>query len=162
MFPLNMSCIYLNYVFLLFWSIFWDIHWKLLFFSKIWYLRKMLRNTLKICFSKKFEMVKSRAKFDWCYKCFVKTCKIRQISTKTVFLLNISQIQLNYAFLLFWSIFGEIHWKILFLVKKEISQKEAQKYSKHLFFSTNLKIQRTIWICGKQLFWFKPVKWDKY
>ena len=135
---------------------------KLLFYSKIRYLRNMLRNTQKICFSKKFEMVKSRAKFDWCYKCFVKTWKIRKISTKTVGLLNISHIQLNYAFLLFWSIFGEIHWKLLFLVQKNISQKEAQKYSKNVFFSTNLKILRTIWICGKQLFLFKPVKWDQY
>ena len=30
-----------------------------------------------------------------------------------------SHIQLNYAFLLFWSIFEEFHWKILFLVKKK-------------------------------------------
>ena len=29
-----------------------------------------------------------------------------------------SQIQLNYGVPLFWSIFGEIHWKILFLFKK--------------------------------------------
>ena len=128
MFLLNMSRIYVNYVLMLFLSIFGEIQWKILFYSKLWYLRKMLRNTQKNCFSPKFEMVKSRAKFDWCYKCFVKTWKIRQISTKTVFLLNISHIQLNYAFPLFRCIFGEIHWKLLFLVKKEISQKEAQKY----------------------------------
>ena len=45
-----------------------------------------------------------------------------------------SHKQLNYAFLWFWSILGEIPWKILFLVKMWLSQKEAQKYLE-IFFS---------------------------
>ena len=45
-----------------------------------------------------------------------------------------SHIQLNYAaFLLFWKNFVEIHWKILFLIKKFLSQKEAQKYLNFFF-----------------------------
>ena len=48
-----------------------------------------------------------------------------QILTKTVILLKMCHIQLNYAFLLFWSVFGEIHWRLLFLVKKVTSQEEA-------------------------------------
>ena len=50
-----------------------------------------------------------------------------------------SHIQLSYSFLLFWSIFGEINWKILFLFKKFLSQKESQKYSERLLFSKSLK-----------------------
>ena len=46
------------------------------------------------------------------------------ILKKKVFLLKMSHIQLNYAFLFFWSILGEIHCKLLFLFKKvRITQK---------------------------------------
>ena len=41
-----------------------------------------------------------------------------EILTKTSFLLNVSHLQLNYAFLLFSSNFGEIHSELLFLVQK--------------------------------------------
>ena len=41
---------------------------------------------------------------------------------------------LNYAFLLFWSIFGEIHRELFFLdIKVTISEKWALKYSESLF-----------------------------
>ena len=43
------------------------------------------------------------------------------------FLIKISHIQLNYAFLLFWSIFDGFYLKFLFLVKKNYLLKEAQK-----------------------------------
>ena len=45
-----------------------------------------------------------------------------------------SHIQLNYAALLFWSIFGKIHQKIFFFVKKLLHQKEALNNSESLFF----------------------------
>ena len=41
-----------------------------------------------------------------------------QILRKTVFHLKMSHMQLNYAFVLFWTIFGKIHWKIVSLVQK--------------------------------------------
>ena len=56
-----------------------------------------------------------------------------EILTKTFFLLNVSHLQLNYAFLLFSSNFGEIHSELLFLVQKWLSQKGALKYSEICF-----------------------------
>ena len=50
-----------------------------------------------------------------------------------------SHIQQNYAFLLFCSIFGEIHRELLFLVQKLLSQKGVLKNSESLFFWTCLK-----------------------
>ena len=50
-----------------------------------------------------------------------------------------SHIQLNYAFLLFWSILGKFQENFPFLSKKELSQKEALKYSEILFFLICLK-----------------------
>ncbi len=76
-----------------------------------------------------------------------------------------SHIQLNYAFLLFWSILGEIYWKLLFLVKKmTISERSSEKIRKFVFLNMfeKEKIQKKIWICCKQPFLFKAIKWDKY
>ena len=76
-----------------------------------------------------------------------------------------SHIQLNYAFLLFWSVFGEIHWKIIFLVKNvTISERSSEILRKFVFLNKFEKdqIQKKIWICYKQLFLFKTLKWDKY
>ena len=66
-----------------------------------------------------------------------------------------SHIQLNYAFLLFWSIFGKIHREFLFYVLNYLSQKRALKYSEMLFFLTCLKRVNpdVIWICLKNSFW---------
>ena len=45
-----------------------------------------------------------------------------------------SHIQLNYAFLFFWRIFGEIHREILFLVKKvTISETSTEILRKVIF-----------------------------
>ena len=45
-----------------------------------------------------------------------------------------SHIQLNYALLLFWSVFGEIHWKLLFLVKKlTLSESISEILGKFVF-----------------------------
>ena len=79
---------------------------------------------------------------------------MREILIKTVFLSNVSHIQLNYAFLL-WNIFGKIHRELLFLVQKWQSQKGALKYSESLFSLTYFKkgqILRKIWICLKYFF----------
>ena len=76
-----------------------------------------------------------------------------------------SHLQQNYAFLLFWSIFGEIHWKPLFLVKQlALSVRNSEILWKFVFLNKLEKgqIQRKIWICCKQLFYYKPVKGDKY
>ena len=76
-----------------------------------------------------------------------------------------SHIQLNYASLLFWSTFEEIHWKFLFLVKKvtilERSSEILRKFVCPNKFEKE-QIQSKIRICYKQPFWFKAVKRDKY
>ena len=50
-----------------------------------------------------------------------------------------SHILLNYAFLLFWNIFGEIHGELFFLDIKWLSPKKAPIYSESLFFLPCLK-----------------------
>ena len=91
-------------------------------------------------FLNEFEKGQILRKICICLKIFFhQTSKRGQILTKTVFHLKVSHIQLNYSFMLFWSILGEIHWKSLFLVKKVTSQKEAQIYLESLFFSTSLQ-----------------------
>ena len=69
-----------------------------------------------------------------------------------------SHIQLKYAFLLFWSILGDIHNEILFLVGMWLSQNGALKYSESFFFNTLEKgqILRKIWICLNNCFWSNP------
>ena len=70
---------------------------------------------------------------------FDQTRKKGKILPKTLFLLQMCYQELNYAFLLIWSTFWLNLWKLLILVKKVISLKEAQKYIENLFFSTSLK-----------------------
>ena len=70
-FLLKVSNIQLNYAFLLFWSIFGEIHRKLLFLSKNYYLRKVYRNTQKLFSLHKFEMGQNMSKILIClYKRF--------------------------------------------------------------------------------------------
>ena len=76
-----------------------------------------------------------------------------------------SHIQLNYAFVLFWSILGEIQWKLLFLLKKmTILERRPEIFRKFIFLNKfeNEQIQRKIRICFYQPFLFKALKLDKY
>ena len=57
-----------------------------------------------------------------------------EILTKNCFSPQSESLELNYAFVLFRSIFEEILRELLFLVKKWLSQKEALKYSESLYF----------------------------
>ena len=71
-----------------------------------------------------------------------------------------SHIQLNYAFLLFWSIFWLIHWKLLFLVQKVIISESSTEILRNLFFLTSFKganLEKNLKFC-KQLFLIIPVK----
>ncbi len=156
-FLLKMSHIQ-NNAFLLFWSIFGEIHWKLLFLAKKVTISERSSEILRIFFSStSLKRGKSRRKFGYVVKpLFVQSSKTGKILTKTVFFLKMSHIPPNDAFLLFWSIFGLIHWKLLFFVKKVTSQKDAQKYSEIFFFLTSLKSGPTkskIWICLNNCFW---------
>ena len=84
---------------------------------------------------------------------FYQTSKMVEILTKTVFLLQVRHIQPNYAFLLFWSIFGEIQ-RTSFLVKKVTLTKEH--WITQNFFFLNMfekgKILRKIWFCLNNFF----------
>ena len=57
-----------------------------------------------------------------------------EILIKTIFFPKVSHIQLNYAFLLFWSFFGEIDRELLFIVQKvTISVKSSEILRKFVF-----------------------------
>ena len=126
-----MSHTLLNYAFLLFWSKFWEIHRALFFLVK------------KVTISETSTEILRNFFFFF------------TILTKTVFLHKMSDILLNYAFLLFWSILRKIHRELFFLLKKWLSPKRALKYSESLFFLPCLKgqILRKIWICLNNCFW---------
>ena len=67
-----------------------------------------------------------------------------------------SHTQLNYAFLLFWSILGEIHWKFLFLIKNvTISEKSSEILWTLVFLNKFEKgqILLKICICVNNFFW---------
>ena len=140
-FFLKISDIQPNSASLLFWSILGGNSLKTsLFCQKSDFLRKEHWNTQKFFFLNKFEKGQILTKIWICLNnFFYQTSKRWQILIKNVFLLKVSHIQLNYAFLLFWSIFVEIHRELLFLVKKVTSQKEAQNYLESWFFSISLK-----------------------
>ena len=95
----------------------------------------------------------------------LKAVKQDKYKQKNILLLKTSNIQLNYPSLLFCSILGEVHWKILFLVKKvTISERITEILRKLIFLNKFEKAQilRKILICFKQNFLIKPVKGDKY
>ena len=66
-----------------------------------------------------------------------------------------SHQELNYAFLLFWNILGEILSEVLFLVKKRaISERSTETLRKFVFLNMFEKgqILRKIWICLNNCF----------
>ena len=159
-----MSHIQLNYAFLLFWSIFGELHWKLLFLVKKWLPQigaQKYSESLFIYTSLKSG--KSRGKFGYFVNNpFVQSSKTEQILIKTVFLLKMSHIPPNYAFLLFCIFFGQIHCKVLFLFKKEtISERSTEILRKFVFLNKfeKGKMKRKIWICCKQPILFKAQNW---
>ena len=69
-----------------------------------------------------------------CFKTlFDQTSKMEKMFKKNVILLNLSHIQINYAFLLFWSILGEIHRKNLVLVKEVTFSERSIEKLRNLF-----------------------------
>ena len=116
----------------------------------------------KFVFLTMFEKWQKWGKFGFAYTIvFDQTSKRGHILTKTVFHPKVSQ-HLNYVFLLFCSILGEIHRDLFFLVKKVT--KRALKYSVSLFFLPCLKKANPAVNLDlfKQLFLIKPVKGDTY
>ena len=152
---------------MLFWRIFGLIHWKHDFLVKNVTISERSTEILrKFVYLNKFERRKILRKIWICLNNFFnQTSEIGQILTKTIILLKMSHTQLNYALLLFWNIFGEFQGKLLFLVKNvTISERSTEILRKFVFLSKFEKgqIQRKIWICCKQPFWFKAVKYEIY
>ena len=133
----KMSHIQLNYVFLLFRSIFGLVHWKLLFLVQKVTISESSKEILrKFVFLNKFEKGQIQEEnLDFFKQLFLdQTSKRGQMLTKTVFLLKISHIQLNYVFLLFWSIFGESSLKTsLFSPKNDYLRKKQRNTQKVCF-----------------------------
>ena len=136
-----MSHILLNYAFLLFWSILWEIHRELFFLDK-----KVTISKGALKYSESFFLLpclkgaNPEENLDLFKQLFLIKPVIGNKLTKIVFLHKVSHILLNYAFLLFWSILGEIHRELFFLVKKKwLYQKGALKNSESLFFLPCLK-----------------------
>ena len=150
-----MSHTQLNYAFLWVWSIFGLIHGKILFLvKKVTISERSSEKIRKFVFINRFENGQIQRKIWICCKePFLS--KAGQILTKTVFLNTMSHKQLIYAFLLVWSIFREIHWEILFLVKKlTISVRSSEILRKFVFLNKfeKEKILRKILICYRQPF----------
>ena len=132
-----MSHLQINFAFRLFWSILGEIHWKFLFLIIKLTLSERSSDIIgKFVFLNKLEKGKIHRKI-WiiCKQNLLYEAIKWDIYKQKKFLHKMNHIQLNYAFLLFWSTFGEIHWKILFLFKNWLSQKEAQKYKERMLFS---------------------------
>ena len=136
-----MSHILLNYAFLFFWSIYGEIIRELFFldlkvtsqkralkFSESWFFLPCLKAD---------NPEENLALFKQFF--FKQTSKRGYILTKTLFLHNVRDILLNYAFVLFWSIYGEIIRELFFLDLKGTSQKRALKKSESWFFLPYLK-----------------------
>ena len=117
----------------------------------------------KFVFLTMFEGGKSWGKIG-----FVQTTVFNQKSKRVYILINtvllhkMSQILINYAFLLFWSILGEIHRELFFLDLKETISETSTKILR-IFFLTYLKGADPEYILDmfKQLFLIKPVEGDK-
>ena len=65
-------------------------------------------------------------------------------------------IQPNYAFMLVWSIFGLIHWRLLFFVKEVTLLERSSEILRKFVFLNNFekgKTKRKIWICLNKCFW---------
>ena len=125
-----MSHIQLNYAFMWFLSIFEEIHRELFLFKNMAISERRTDILRKFVFDNMFERGKILRNIWICLNNFFfeKTSKMGEILTKTFFLLKVSHIQLNYAFLMFSTIFGKIHGEFLFLVKKVTIPEKAQKY----------------------------------
>ena len=152
-----MSNILLNYAFLWFWSIFGKIHRDLFFLDKKVTISETSTEKLRNFFFLPFLIRgKSWGNLDL-FKLLFWSKLLKRINiNKTFFLHKVSHILLNYAFLLFWSTFGEILRELFYLdIKVTISEPRTEILRKFVFltFFENGHILRKIWICLNNCFW---------
>ena len=111
-----------------------------------------LRNLLNIIFLKRVNPEENLDLFKQLF--LIKPVKGDNIKKK-IFLLKLSHLELNSAFLLFWSILGEIQSEVLFLVQKgALSEKSKEIRRKFVFLNMFEKgqILWKIWICLANVF----------
>ena len=142
----------------MFWSILLEIHRELFFLDiKLTILETSTEILRKLFFFTMFEKGQILKKI-WIFKsnCFWSN-QLKWINVnKNVFLHKVSHILLNYAFQLFWSIFGEIHWDPFFLgIKLTISETSTEILGKFVFLTIfeKGKFLRKIWICLSNFFY---------
>ena len=130
-----MSHILLNYAFLLFLSIYGEIHRELFFLDiKVTISETSTEILGKFVFLPCLKGANPEKNLDLYKQLFFdQTSERGQILTKTVFLPKMSHILLNYAFLLFWSFLGEIHGELFFLDKMTISETSTDILRKFVF-----------------------------
>ena len=128
-----------------------------LFSPKSDFLRKENRKTHKFVFLNMFENRQTLRKIWICLNnCFWSNqWKGTNIKQK-LFFSPMSNIQLNYALLLFWSILEEIHRELLFLDQKVTFSERRTEILTNFFFLNmfeNGQILRKIRICLNNSFW---------
>ena len=125
---------------------FWGKFIEIFFFRhKIDYIRYEHWNTQKVCFSYHIWKWQILRKIWNCLNNFVQTSKRRKILTKTVFLLKVSHILLNYAFLLFWSILWYIHRELFFLDIKVTNSETSTEILRKFIFVTMFEMGQS-WV----------------
>ena len=137
----QVSHIQLKYAFLLFWSIFGEIHREHLFLFQIWLSQKGAQKNSESFFSLRvWKGAHPEKNLDLFKQLFlIKPLKWDKYKKKLVFLLKVNNIQLKYAFQLFWSILGEIHRELLFLVQKVTISEKSTEILRKFVFLTSLK-----------------------
>ena len=91
---------------------------KFSFYSKKWLSQRSTEILRKFVFLDKFEKEQIQRKIRICCKqpFLSKAVKLEKYKQKLFFSYKWATYSLNYGFLLFWSIFGAIHWKLCFSV----------------------------------------------
>ena len=130
----------LNYVFLLFWSIFREIQWKILFLVKKMAISERISDILRtFLFLNKIEKEQILRKIRICFKHpFCSSSKIGQIK-KQLFSPQNEPHRFKLCVCVFFCLLGEIHWKCLFLVKKGTISEKRLEILRRFFFSSSLK-----------------------
>ena len=151
-----MSHILLNYAFLLLWRIFGEIHWEHFFLDiKVTIAETSTEKSESLIFFPCLKGVNPEKNLDF----FKQFCMIKPVKDDTCykifFLQSVSHIVLNYAFLLFWSVFGEFIEKFSFNIIVTIAETSTEILSQFVFLTMfeKGKILRKIWICLNNFFW---------
>ena len=142
-----MSHTLLIYAFLLYWSIFGEIHWELSFLDIKVTRRNEHCKIRKFDFLTMFEGANPVKNLDL-FKQFFMIKPVKDDKCyKTFFLQKVSHIVLNYAFLLFWSVLGEFIEKFSFNIKVTSAETSTEILSQFVFLTMfdRGKILRKIW-----------------